>query len=89
VDVRIVAATNRDLTQAISDVDFREDFYYRLKVFSLEVASLADRREDLPALVRYFLEKFSVESGKAVFGIDPDVFEIFDNYGWPGNVRKL
>jgi two-component system NtrC family response regulator len=89
VDVRIVAATNRDLKQAIADGDFREDFYYRLNVFSLEVAPLAERPEDLPALTAHFLKKFSAETGKQVTGLDPEVSDIFGRYAWPGNVREL
>jgi transcriptional regulator with GAF, ATPase, and Fis domain len=89
VDVRIVAATNRDLKQAISDGDFREDFYYRLNVFSLEVAPLAERCEDLSALTAHFLQKFSAETGKQVTGLEPEVSDIFARYAWPGNVREL
>ena len=89
IDVRIVAATNRDLREAIADGSFREDFYYRLNVFSLEVSALRERRDDIPALVDHFLRKFSLELGKEVLSVDDDVIGILLNYPWPGNVREL
>ncbi len=89
IDVRIVAATNRDLREAIEEGTFREDFYYRLNVFSLEVSGLRERRDDIPALVDHFLRKFSLELGKEVLSVDDDVIGILLNYPWPGNVREL
>jgi two-component system NtrC family response regulator len=89
VDVRIVAATNRDLKQAIDDGRFREDFYYRLNVFSLQVSPLCERPDDIPALVDHFLRKFSLELGKEVYDADDDVIYLFMRYSWPGNVREL
>jgi len=89
VDVRIVAATNRDLTEAIQKGLFREDFYYRLKVFSLTILPLRNRRDDIPALIDHFLRKFSIEMNKEVHGVDDDVIEFFLRYPWPGNVREL
>jgi DNA-binding NtrC family response regulator len=89
VDVRIVAATNRDLTEAIGKGLFREDFYYRLKVFSLALEPLRNRRDDIPALVDHFLRKFGLEMHKDVTGIDDDVIRFFLDYPWPGNVREL
>ena len=89
VDVRIVAATNRDLREAIEEGRFREDFYYRLNVFSLDVSALKERRDDIPALVDHFLRKFSLELGKEVLEVDDEVMGILLNYGWPGNVREL
>ena len=89
VDVRIVAATNRDLKEAITQGRFREDFYYRLNVFSLQVAPLRERRDDIPALVEHFLRKFSLELGKDVLEIDDEVVVAFLHYPWPGNVREL
>ena len=89
VDVRIIAATNRDLRQAIAQGSFREDFYYRLNVFSLQVAPLRDRVDDIPALVEHFLERFNRESGKLVSGLDDAVTDLFLRYPWPGNVREL
>ncbi len=89
VDVRVIAATNRDLRQAIEDGEFREDFYYRLNVFSLNVEPLCNRREDIPDLVEHFLQKFAQEMRQPVAKADADVMEIFLRYPWPGNVREL
>lgn len=89
VDVRIIAATNRQLREAIQKGEFREDFYYRLNVFSLEVRPLRDRRDDIPSLVDHFLKKFSAETGKNVTEVDDDVLDFFMRYAWPGNVREL
>jgi len=89
VDVRIVAATNRDLLEAIQKGLFREDFYYRLKVFSLNMEPLKNRRDDIPALIDHFLRKFSLEMGKEITGVDDDVIDFFLRYSWPGNVREL
>jgi len=89
VDVRIVAATNRDLTEAIQQGKFREDIYYRLKVFSLTIEPLRNRRDDIPALVDHFVRKFSFEMNKEVSGVDDEVMGFFLHYPWPGNVREL
>ncbi len=89
VDVRIVAATNRDLRQAIAQGTFREDFYYRLNVFSIYVPPLKDRPDDIPALVDHFLHQFSMELGKEVYEVDDEIIEIFLKYPWPGNIREL
>ncbi|HOQ91222.1 MAG TPA: sigma-54 dependent transcriptional regulator, partial [Candidatus Hydrogenedentes bacterium] len=89
VDVRIVAATNRDLKTAIENGQFREDLYYRLKVFSVEIPPLRQRPDDIPPLVEHFLRGFSQEFGKQVDAIDEDVLSIFMRYAWPGNVREL
>lgn len=89
VDVRIVAATNRDLREAIADGRFREDFYYRLNVFSLRVEPLRKRPDDIPALVDHFLKKFSEETGKHVTDVSDDIMSFFMRYPWPGNVREL
>jgi two-component system NtrC family response regulator len=89
VDVRIVAATNRDLTDAIQKGFFREDFYYRLKVFSLIIEPLRNRRDDIPSLIDHFLRKYSLEMEKEVTSVDDEVIEFFLHYPWPGNVREL
>ncbi len=89
VDVRVVAATNRDLAEAIAKGLFREDFYYRLKVFSLNLEPLKNRRDDIPGLIDHFLNKFSVEMGKEISGVDDHVMEFFLRYPWPGNIREL
>ncbi len=89
VDVRIVAATNRDLREAIEKGEFREDFYYRLNVFSLRTEPLKRRRDDIPALVDVFLARFSAETGKSVTGVEDEVMSFFMRYPWPGNIREL
>jgi two-component system NtrC family response regulator len=89
VDVRIVAATNRDLREAIHAGTFREDFYYRLNVFSLKVEPLRKRPDDIPALIDHFLRKFSYELNKDVTDVDDDVMAFLMRYPWPGNVREL
>jgi len=89
VDVRIVAATNRDLRQAIVQGTFREDFYYRLNVFSIYVPPLKERPDDIPALVEHFLNKFSMELRKEVYEVDDEVIDLFLRYPWPGNIREL
>ncbi|HNV22127.1 MAG TPA: sigma-54 dependent transcriptional regulator [Candidatus Hydrogenedentes bacterium] len=89
VDVRIVAATNRDLREAIEKGDFREDFYYRLNVFSLRTEPLKRRRDDIPSLVDVFLARFSAETGKNVTGVEDEVMSFFMRYPWPGNIREL
>jgi DNA-binding NtrC family response regulator len=89
VDVRIVAATNRDLREAITQGLFREDFYYRLNVFSIGVEPLRKRPGDIPALVEHFLKKFGHDTGKHIQGVEDDVLETFMRYRWPGNIREL
>ena len=89
VDVRIVAATNRDLRDAIREGTFREDFYYRLNVFSLQLEPLSRHPEDIPVLLEHFLRRFSEETGKNVNKVSPDIMRFFMRYPWPGNVREL
>src|SRR5882762_1198228 len=89
VDVRLIAATNKDLRAALEAGTFREDLYYRLNVVPSDVAPLRERREDIPELVRLFIERFPSDSGKPVTGISPDALRILANYHWPGNVREL
>jgi DNA-binding NtrC family response regulator len=89
VDVRIVAATNQDLREAIAQGRFREDFFYRLNVFSLRVEPLRKRPDDIPTLVDHFLRKFCVDTGKSVTEVDDEVMNFFMRYPWPGNVREL
>ena len=88
VDARIIAATNVDLRKAISDGRFREDLYYRINVFPIEMPALRDRRDDIPALVRHFLAAISVP-GKGPFSITDRALAVLTSYSWPGNVREL
>src|SRR6202790_3176630 len=89
VDVRVIAATNRDLEKAIAAGDFREDLFYRLSVIPIEVPPLRDRREDIPLLARHFLERFRKSMEKSVEGISPQAMSRLEVYDWPGNVREL
>jgi formate hydrogenlyase transcriptional activator len=88
-DVRVIAATNRDLRAAIAAGTFREDLYYRLNVFPIEVPSLRERREDIPMLVEYFVKRFAERMGKQIRKVDQKTLELCQNYGWPGNIREL
>jgi DNA-binding NtrC family response regulator len=89
VDVRLIAATNRDLRAALEQGTFREDLYYRLNVVPIDIAPLRERKEDIPDLANLFISQFSGESGKPVEGITPEAMQILVNYHWPGNVREL
>lgn len=89
VDVRIVAATNRDLAKAVWAGDFRDDLYYRINVFPVNVPPLRDRKEDIPRLVGHFVEKFSAKLGKSIEEIPESVQATLQDYDWPGNVREL
>jgi DNA-binding NtrC family response regulator len=89
VDVRLIAATNRDLRVALEDGTFREDLYYRLNVVPIDIAPLRERKEDIPDLVRLFISHFCGESSKSIKEIKPDAMQILVNYHWPGNVREL
>jgi DNA-binding NtrC family response regulator len=89
VDVRIIAATNRDLDGAIKEGRFREDLYHRLNVIPITLPPLRERKEDIPALAGYFLRRFAREAKKTFGEIDPEVMEKLSAYGWPGNVREL
>jgi Nif-specific regulatory protein len=89
VNVRIVAATNRNLEEEVARGRFREDLYYRLKVFPLRLPSLRERREDIPLLANHFLERYADEIGKPVGGFSQQAMELMMGYDWPGNVREL
>jgi formate hydrogenlyase transcriptional activator len=89
VDVRVVAATNRDLPKLVAERAFRSDLYYRLNVFPIHIPALRERKEDVPLLVRYFVQKFSRALNKTVEYVPADVMEALTNYAWPGNIREL
>ncbi len=89
VDVRLIAATNKDLRQALEQGTFREDLYYRLNVVPIDIAPLRERKEDIPDLVNLFISRFTGESGKPVQGITAEAVQVLVNYHWPGNVREL
>jgi DNA-binding NtrC family response regulator len=89
VDVRVIAATNRDLRQMVSEGKFQEDLYYRLNVIPVHIAPLRERREDIPILVEHFIAKHAQRAGKRIDGIEPTVMETLKSADWPGNVREL
>ncbi|MBJ7412175.1 MAG: sigma-54-dependent Fis family transcriptional regulator [Phenylobacterium sp.] len=89
VDVRIVSATNRDLSQAVAEGRFREDLFYRLNVFPIEAPALRERKEDIAALVDAFVRRFNVEEGKSVVGASAETMAYLSAFDWPGNVRQL
>ncbi|HDP97957.1 MAG TPA: sigma-54-dependent Fis family transcriptional regulator [bacterium] len=89
VDVRVIAATNRDLSQAVAEGGFREDLFYRLSVIPIHVPGLRQRREDIIPLAEHFLEKYNQKRKKSLSGFNRDVEQLFIEYYWPGNVREL
>lgn len=89
VDVRIISATNRDLATQVREGRFREDLYYRLNVYPIEVPALRERREDLPAMVDHFIRRFNAEEGRTVPGVTAEAMSMLMTYDWPGNVRQL
>ena len=89
VDVRLIAATNRDLRDALEEGTFREDLYYRLNVVAIDIPPLRERKEDIPPLAEFFLTKFASESGRPVRGITPHALQALEDFHWPGNVREL
>jgi two-component system response regulator HydG len=89
VDVRVIAATNKDLLQEVQAGRFREDLYYRLNVVSLNMPSLRERQEDIPLLVEHFLKIYAKKNRRPTKGVEPGVLDVFHRYQWPGNVREL
>ncbi len=88
-DVRVIAATNRDLAAAVAEKTFRADLFYRLNVFPLDVPALRDRRVDIPLLVEYFTHRFGTRAGKRITRIPKATLDAFQDYDWPGNIREL
>jgi len=89
VNVRIIAATNRDLKAAVSGGSFRSDLFYRLSVFPVAVPPLRDRKDDIPLLVEYLIERYASKAGKKIKNIHKGTLELFQAYEWPGNIREL
>lgn len=89
VDVRIIAATNQDLLKQVQEKEFREDLYYRLNVIDIKMPPLRERKEDIPLLVKHFIEKYNKKENKQIKGISQEVEREFYSYNWPGNVREL
>ena len=88
-DVRVIAATNRDLQAAIGAGSFRSDLYYRLHVFPIGIPSLRERREDIPLLVEYFIDRYARKTGKNISSVNKKTLELLQSYPWPGNIREL
>jgi two-component system response regulator PilR (NtrC family) len=88
-DIRVIAATNQDLTKAVADGRFREDLYYRINVIPILLPPLRERREDIPLIAEHFLGKFSEQMGKPITGISRGAMELLTAYDWPGNIREL
>jgi transcriptional regulator with PAS, ATPase and Fis domain len=89
VDIRLVGATNRDLAKEMKEGNFREDLFYRLKVVELKLPPLRERREDIPLLIRHFIDEISADAGRCVRDITPEALEMMKGYSWPGNIREL
>jgi len=89
IDVRVIAATNRDLDKQVSENTFREDLYYRLSVIPISVPPLRERREDVPLLVNHFLKKYAPAAGRSIVRVNPQSLDSLCGYDWPGNVRQL
>ena len=88
-DVRVIAATNRDLHKAMADGSFRTDLYYRLNVFPVQMPALRERLEDIPLLVQFFIQKHASRVGRRIDAVDPDTLQRLARYHWPGNIREL
>jgi transcriptional regulator with GAF, ATPase, and Fis domain len=88
-NVRVIAATNRDLEAAIAAGTFRSDLFYRLNVFPIEVPPLRERQEDIPLLVEYFIDRYASKAGKSIRGVNKKSLELLQSYPWPGNIREL
>jgi formate hydrogenlyase transcriptional activator len=89
LDVRVIAATNRELMAAAANGAFREDLYYRLNVFPLEMPPLRARRTDIPLLVEYFVDRYARKAGKGIRKVDKKTLQLLQSYPWPGNIREL
>jgi transcriptional regulator with GAF, ATPase, and Fis domain len=88
-DVRVIAATNRDLQAAISAGSFRSDLFYRLHVFPIEIPALRERKEDIRLLVEYFIDRYARKAGKNITTVDKKTLRLLESYPWPGNIREL
>jgi transcriptional regulator with GAF, ATPase, and Fis domain len=89
VDVRVIVATNRDLKAAIAASEFRSDLFYRINVFPIEMPPLRDRQEDIPMLVKFFIDRYARKAGKQIVSASNKTLELLQSYPWPGNIREL
>jgi transcriptional regulator with PAS, ATPase and Fis domain len=85
----VIAATNRDLQAAISAGSFRRDLYYRLNVFPIEIPALRERKQDIPLLVEYFIDRYARKAGERITTVDKKTLRLLESYPWPGNIREL
>src|SRR5262249_31786206 len=88
-DIRVIAATNQDLTRLVNEGRFREDLFYRINVIPISLPPLRERREDIPLLAEHFLSKYSEQMGKALSGLSHGAMQLLSQYEWPGNIREL
>ncbi len=89
VDIRLISATNKDLQAQVEAGEFREDLFYRLNVYPIEIPPLRQRKQDIPLLIKHFIDRFAVEEGKKIKGVEASALELLSTYTWPGNVRQL
>jgi DNA-binding NtrC family response regulator len=89
VDVRLITATNKDLARLVQEGRFREDLYFRLNVIHINLAPLRERKEDIPLLAKFFLDKYSVQMNKVITNLSRNAMQLMENYAWPGNIREL
>ena len=89
VDVRVLAATNRDLSTAVGESTFRQDLFYRLNVFPIRIPALRERVDDIPLLVGYLIDRYAQKAGKKIRNINKKTLDLFQAYDWPGNIREL
>ena len=89
VDVRVLAATNRDLSAAVAEGTFRQDLFYRLNVFPIRMPALRERVDDIPLLVEYLIDRYAQTAGKKIRNINKKTLDLFQAYDWPGNIREL
>ena len=89
VDVRVIAATNRNLKLAVADGTFRQDLFYRLNVFPIEVPPLRERKDDILMLVEYFVQRYATRAGKTIRSVEKKTLDLLQSYDWPGNIREL
>jgi len=89
VDVRLIAATSKDISEAVKEKTFREDLYYRIDVIKMHLPALRERKDDIPLLAQHFVEEYARHAGKNIHGISQEVLSLLMAYDWPGNVREL
>ena len=89
IDIRVICATNKNIEQMVEEGTFREDLYYRLNIIPIELPPLRKRKEDLPALIEYYIAYYNQKLGKSMRGVSPEALQTLTSYDWPGNVREM